>query len=375
MIFQLAENTSKRVQVAKVGKFQHEIYGNFSITLDDLQKMKLGLDENIRRQELEGKPVLPFDYKHEEEDIAAGWITSLEIDKDKNGANALFAEVDWTPKAAEKIKTKEFKFVSPSIRRNYQDAETGKKFDIILKGATLTNVPFLRDMEAVHLLSESRRAAFESLKLSGDEPDINFKKGVNMPKKLAESFSKMSPDDQKEFLLACGLMKKDKKLSEELRKTQDDLRKAQSDLKLSEDQNKKLTEEMSNSTDASDKLKLAEGKIEKLEENLKSMTREMADAKRKAQFDQMLSEGKVCEAQRKPFMAQDFAEYAKLNEPIKLRDAGQNYQSDEDMSQEKASGELLKLAEEKAKADECEFGEAMKLVLSENPKLAAQAGQ
>ena len=56
----LAENKSKRVQVAKVGTFNHEVYGKFSITLSDLNAMKVNFDANARRQKIAGNPVLPF---------------------------------------------------------------------------------------------------------------------------------------------------------------------------------------------------------------------------------------------------------------------------------------------------------------------------
>ena len=72
-------------------------------------------------------------------------------------------------------------------------------------------------------------------------------------------------------------------------------------------------------------------------------------------------------------MKQDFTEFAQKAEEIKLEEAGSNAQGDETM--EKAEDKLIKLAEKIQKEQKVEYGEAMKLALSENPKLAAKAGQ
>jgi len=375
MLIKLQENKSKRVQVAKVGTFDHKVYGRFSILLSDLEKMKTNFQGNVRRQEIDDCPVIPFDYKHEEEDKAAGWITNLEIEKDKNGIDALFAEVDWTLKAADKIRGNEFKFVSPSIRRNYKDAETGKTFDVILKGATLTNVPFLRDMEAVHLLSESRKKAFESLKQSGDNPDTILKKGKNMSA-LTKKFKSLSPEEQSIFLSECKLKREEdnKKLSEDLKEAKKDLKKSQDDFKLSEKTLKNLKTKMADSGDQADRLKLAEDKAEDLSKKVLSLTKELANDKKKAEFDQMLSEGKVCEAQRKAFMDDNMIEFAQNMQEIKLDEAGDGDAGDKNNSESDAQEKLIELSEAKVKEKEISYGTAMSQVLTENPKLRKAAG-
>jgi len=380
LIFKLAQNNSNRVQIAKIGSFDHEIYGKFSITLNDLQEMKTNFYSNVRRQKIEGKPVIPFDYGHYDEEKAAGWITELSIEKDSHNKWGLFAEVKWTPTAAQKIKDGEFKFVSPLIHNNYKDAETKKTYKTVLMGAALTNIPFLRDMEAIHLLSEDRRKAFESLKLSGDSLDQQSLKGKKMSdfNETINGLESISSEDKK--ILEDSFKAETEKLSEENEKFKADNKKLKKDaektaenLKLSEEKNKKLTEEMSGSSNAPDKLKLAEEKIEKLEESLSSMTQKMAENERTLEFNQMLSEGKVCEAQRKSFMKQDFAEFANKAEEIKLKEVG--HSKDDNKDEKEASSKLIKLAGEKAGKEKISFGESMKVILSENPKLAAQAGQ
>jgi hypothetical protein len=363
-LFELAESSPRRVQVAKVGTFSHDVYGKFGFTLNDLEAMRENFANNARRQEINGKPVLPFDYSHAEGEEAAGWIVKLEIGKDKKGVDALFADVDWTDKARKKIKGKEFRFVSPSIARGYKDAETGKKFNIVLKGAALTNIPFLRDMEAVHALSEERQAAFASLKTSGDT-DFNLNLGKNMPG-LIDKFKSMSPEDKEKFLAECGLMPKDKKLSEELEQVKSDLSAKEEALKLAETERDELKKN-ADSGEKSNALKLAEGKIGDLEKEVLRLTQEREADKKEAEFKAMLSEGKVCPAQKDAYMKGDMAEFIKNAQEVKLGEMGSNAKGDEGGD---AQDKILKLADEKMDKDsDLTFGEAVSLVLDEKPEL------
>jgi len=364
-LFELSEKTPNRVQVAKVGSFNHEVYGKFGFTLADLESMRDNFANNARRQEIEGKPVLPFDYSHAEGEEAAGWIVNLEIGQDKKGVAALFADVDWTDKAKKKIKGKEFRFVSPSIARGYKDAETGEKFNIVLKGAALTNIPFLRDMEAVHALSEDRRAAFESLKASGDT-DSNIQLGENMPE-LIEKYQAMSPEDKEKFLAECGLMPKDKKLSEELEQVKGDLQSKEKALKLAEGERDELKAKYVDSDEKSESLKLAESKIGDLEKEVLKLTQARETDKKEAEFSVMLSEGKACPAQKDAFMKGDVVEFAKNAQEVKLNEIGGNAKGDEGGD---AQTKVLKLAEEKMNEnDGMSYGDAVSIVLSENPEL------
>ena len=369
------KNKSKRVEILRVGSFERRFEDNLKISLSDLEKLKQNFDDNARRQELDGRPVLPFNFSHNSWEEAAGWITGLEIDKDLNNFQALFAEVEWTKKGAQKIRDNEFKFVSSEFARNFKDSESGKIFDIILGGAALTNIPFVRDMEAVQLSENGNgQRTFVSLaiKLSGDKPDSNKNQGSNMKfDEILKTLDSVSPEDKKK--LQDAVKAETQKLSGENVKLTAGAKKAKDELKLSEGKLDELKKDMSGSEDQGERLKLAETKTKDLEGKVSSLTKQLAEDARKAEFNTMLAEGKVCEAQRKPFMKQDFTEFAQKAEEIKLEEAGSNAQGDETM--EKAEDKLIKLAEKIQKEQKVEYGEAMKLALSENPKLAAKAGQ
>jgi|GEM_PF-5927829 len=355
------DNKSKRVEILRVGNFERRFEEDLKITLTDLQKLKQNFDADCRRQKLNGKPVVPFNFSHNIWDEAAGWITELNIDKDEQNYDALFAQVDWTPKGAQKIKDNEFKFVSSEFIYNFKDPETGKIYDVLLGGAALTNIPFIRDMEAVNLSeSTSGQRTCVSLKLSGAS-DSNLHLGENMPD-LIKKFKAMPPEEKEKFLAECGLDKKDVKLSEKLEQ-------AEKDLRLSETENKKLKEKFAGSEDLADKLKLSESRIDDLKKEVFKLTEEREKDKKEGQFNAMLSEGKVCPAQKEAFMKGDMADFAAKAQPVKLNESGKNSQSEEEGGD--VQSKIDKLAEEKMKLDESlSYGDAVRAVLSEDSKLS-----
>ena len=376
--FSLAEayitnNRSDRVQLAKVGTWVHDEYGKFSITAYDLYRMKQLYEGNVRRQTIDGKTVIPIDYGHATGEEAAGWDDSLSIEPDLENKLSLFGGVDWTPKAAQKIRDKEYKFISPDIRRNYEDKETGKVYDIVLMGAALTNVPFLRDMEAVFLLSEEKQRLFMPKYLSGDDPGnkLNLNQGVSMTvQEIQSAISQASPEDKREIFkglakdMESGLMNDNQQLTEKLKTSGTDLEKTKTALKLAEDKIK-LTE--GGDSEILKKLQLSEQKVGDLSENVESLKKTLARDKKKAEFDKMLLDEKACEAQRESFMKGDITEFAANAEPIKLGETGDNSKGDELKDVE---GRIEKLAEKARKEDsDLDYGDSISLVLSENKEL------
>jgi hypothetical protein len=83
--------------------------------------------------------------------IAAGWIKHLEL---RNDGEELWAEVEFTASAAEKVANQEYRFISPSFVKDHTDTHTGKKIGTTLLAAALTNHPFLQAMNAVALCDD-----------------------------------------------------------------------------------------------------------------------------------------------------------------------------------------------------------------------------
>lgn len=86
---------------------------------------------------------LVIDYEHQTleggEAPAAGWVKDLRI-----GEDAVIAKMEWTQKAAEYLKSKEYRYLSPVVFKREQD----KRVTAIHSGA-LTNTPAIDGMFAV----------------------------------------------------------------------------------------------------------------------------------------------------------------------------------------------------------------------------------
>ncbi len=138
------------IQVARTGRWKSKRYGRFSITRQDLEQM-LG---NFMTVTPIAPTQLPIDYDHLAMDpkrpgdgVAAGWITRLEL---RGSDGELWAEVEWTPDAAAKIRRCEYRYVSPSFIKDYV-WKNGKNIGTTLVAAAITNHPFLEGMAAITL--------------------------------------------------------------------------------------------------------------------------------------------------------------------------------------------------------------------------------
>lgn len=139
-----------RIQILRTGTFHHPQYGKFVITDETLETMVKNFQEVRPKSPTE----LVVDFEHlsagdltdPKQGKAAGWIKSL-VKQD----GGLFADVQWNEEAAEAIKKKEFRFISPEFDLNYTDKESGKKVGPTLISAALTNRPFLEGMAPVVL--------------------------------------------------------------------------------------------------------------------------------------------------------------------------------------------------------------------------------
>jgi phage I-like protein len=139
------------IQLAKTGSFVSKRYGKFSITREDLGQML----HNFTHVTPKAPTLLPVDWDHlsmdaarvPENGAAAGWMKKLEL---RDGGDTLWAEVEWTPKAAGAIKNREYQFVSPSFAKDYTHKD-GRKIGTTLLAAAITNHPFLQGMQALTL--------------------------------------------------------------------------------------------------------------------------------------------------------------------------------------------------------------------------------
>lgn len=154
------ETHVSEIQIARVGKWKHPVYGELEITEKTLQDFVDNFNKGTRRVEL------AVDQSHQPEKGAAGWFKKLE----KRGKE-LWAEIEWTPLGVKLLKEKIYRYFSPEFTTTYTDDETGKKVKNVLFGGGLTNRPFIKDMQPV-MLAEP---AFDEVTNTQEEGEENVK--------------------------------------------------------------------------------------------------------------------------------------------------------------------------------------------------------
>jgi len=151
------------VQVFRTGTFRHPLYGKFTITDDTLKAM----EDNFKASRPKPPTEMVVDYEHMSAigppavTPAAGWVKSVEAVE-----GTLMATVEWTEKATDLIRAKEYRFISPEWNMNYKDKETGKDIGPCLLTVALTNRPFIEGMQPVMLSDKLEEANAAVLVLS-----------------------------------------------------------------------------------------------------------------------------------------------------------------------------------------------------------------
>jgi phage I-like protein len=113
-----------------------------------------------------------IDYEHQTlkdvEAPAAGWIKSLDLD-----SKGIIAKVEWTEKAKEYLKNKEYRYLSPVILKRKDDSRA-----VMLHSAGLTNVPAIDGMKPIiNSLNNFNK---------GDDDEMEFLKELAKLLNLAE---------------------------------------------------------------------------------------------------------------------------------------------------------------------------------------------
>jgi phage I-like protein len=133
-----------RIQIAKLGSFEHSTFGKFDITTEQVESWR----ENLAK--LPGGHA-PIDLDHSSDrgkgTEAAGWITGIDIEDGKP-----MADVEWTPLGKAALSEKRYRFISPTFTTHKKD-EAGSDLGETLIGAGLTNRPHL-NMPAISLSAD-----------------------------------------------------------------------------------------------------------------------------------------------------------------------------------------------------------------------------
>lgn len=313
---QLSEDSNNvemgRIQILREGEFEHSWYGTMKFDGDVFGNMIKNFQSNVRGIEI------AVNYSHNSGGEAAGWIKDLQyVD------GGLFADVEWTEDAKEKIKANKFKYISAEFDTEYKDAESGQKYGATLLGAALTNIPFVKNMNKV--LSE----------IEGMPPEAQDK--------IKEFFNKQKKETKK--------MNFDEML--EALKT------------LSDDQKTQVTKALG--------VKLAEDQQDdvKLSEEIATLKAELDNKNKEIQFSEMLANGQVVPSQKEAFMTGDMKAFAENAVKINLAEkgTGANVPVEKGMTAKEAEDKILELAEKIKTEKQVNYQEAVSRARLENPDL------
>lgn len=154
-----------QIKIIPLGPVKSE-KGNFKVNEESFKLM----EEHFKHRGLD----VVIDYEHQTlKDIeapAAGWIKSLSIGKD-----AILAQVEWTKKASEYLKNKEYKYLSPVVRVRKQDGVA-----VGLHSVALTNTPAINKMYPLVLKDLEEEQQMEFLK------EIAAKLGITVSEEMGE---------------------------------------------------------------------------------------------------------------------------------------------------------------------------------------------
>jgi len=304
------------VQVLRVGKFKHPSYGDFEITTQVLSEMKTNFDKKIRGIDM------AFDYYHASDKDASAWVQALELRE--NGTELWAVQVDWTPKASQKLSERELRYFSPDFAFKWQDPESGTIYKNVLFGGGLTNRPFVKEMQAI-VADETK---------TGENDMTELEKSQARVKELETQAVKLSEEKSAMEKQMADMPKPDKvaQLEQQIAALQAELAKAKGEGEAALAEKKKLEEQA----------KLAE---------------------KEKEFNILLSEGKACAAQKDAFVKGNMQEFIKLAQPVNMNGSGGAGGGNDTTDKNE---KVLKLAEEKMKADsKLSKGDAISLALAE----------
>lgn len=360
----LVSSTGERIrsmQILRTGTFSDPRYSRFEITKEMLASMVKNFSEGVRG-------VIPaLDYKHESDDVAAGWFKSLYLKED---GQELWADIEMTPKGEKILGDKEFGYVSADFDTEYQDNENLKKFGCVLLGAGLTNRPVIKRMESVIQLSEKEKdpVSEKISKLVGEgypqDQAVAIALEMERKGKLSEGDKQM---EEKMKEMEAKLSEMEAKLAESEKMC------AEYKAKLAE-MEAKPAEEMKPEMPEEEKKPEIEIELAAAKKELAEVKGKLTLAEKTSEFSILLAEGKACEAQREAFISGDMKAFIEKAVPVKLAETGHAAKPPVE-SEGDAQEEVLSLAKKLSEEKKISMKEAISQVLKTNNKLAEKVSK
>jgi hypothetical protein len=224
----------KPVQLIREGEWDHPEYGKFSVSEADIDNMVKNFEAKVTKQDT------PIDIDHDHTRGAVGWLQRVFKSTDDAGRAILRGIVDWTEDGIRDVGTA-FKHTSIHYEPDYQDAETGESFGPTLRSASITNFPFVKDMEPISLsefktytLPKEVLVDKKEDKLELSEEEATQVKGI-LPRLLAvfrDPDPKPEPEPEPAEPVVAKLTEAHQAETKKLREETDAMAKELSELKL-----------------------------------------------------------------------------------------------------------------------------------------------
>jgi len=126
------------VELTRTGNFWDKRYGDFAITLDQLNQMVTNFNQGVLGQDVF------IDVSHLPENGAAGKLVKLSVERGR-----LRGLVEWTPFGVDAIKTRGFVYLSAEFHEAWVDNEHKQPYGCVLLGAGLTIRPVVKHQQPI----------------------------------------------------------------------------------------------------------------------------------------------------------------------------------------------------------------------------------
>ena len=176
-------------EIAKTGKWKGHNAGEFELTTADLNQIVFNFNNSDLKE-------IVVDYEHQTLDgveaPASGWIKELKVEGD-----SLLAKIEWTKRAKEQIKNKEYRYLSPVLISNAKDSKSGNSIGWYLHSVALTNTPFFTELNPIEAKNKKQnkeskvsKEELEKLKADNKAKEEALKAKEEEIKKLKEQQAK-----------------------------------------------------------------------------------------------------------------------------------------------------------------------------------------
>jgi len=173
-------------------EFQDPRYGKVSLTKDLAKR----IEDNFKR----GVPAyeLSLDIDHGKDPNHPGAYGKISKVEARDDGLWVYSEPD--PEGVELIKRKKFKYMSATYSDKYVDKKSGQDSGPVLRGAALTNMPAVPDMEQIVYFSEFEKE---------EEEEMDFKDLYEKSQKELTDFRAEKDKKEKEFSEALASVNKE----------------------------------------------------------------------------------------------------------------------------------------------------------------------